>query len=189
GTDPARLVNPVAARGVENSPTHTRFDGEEGCAKAPPEGIAEVVDVRGVQVSHPVAINVHPDLDDPDELHKVGGRLLNPVPERDKAPGWGGCGALLARDDVVAVLVDAPPSCGKCYGRATCLVHCQGAEGAEAAPDAVDHDGRDPVFCHRSGHHHYCLLAAGEAEDRHRPAALGRGTGRQDHVEVNLVVT
>ena len=50
----------------------------------------EVVDAGRVQVPGPVPVDVHPDLDLPDQLHQVGGRLAEGVRLADDPSRGGG---------------------------------------------------------------------------------------------------
>jgi len=65
----------------------------------------------------PVAVHVHPYLDDPHELHQVCGRLSNAVAAKDDVPGRGSAEALVGRDHAVTILVDTTAAAGRDVSR------------------------------------------------------------------------
>ena len=157
----------------------------------------EVIDARGVQIREAVAVHVHPDLDDPDQLHQIRDGLPQPVAVPDDGPWCGGADPFVIPDDSVAVLVDAASALEEGHRRADRRRHRQGAERAEAVTDGVDGDGRDPLLRQGGsqasespppGPDSSLLAAPGTvAEDRHRPPTRGLGPRRQVQVEEHLV--
>src|SRR5262249_3298047 len=142
-----------------------------------------------VQVALPVAGHIHPDSDDPHDLHQVHGRLSDAVREKDDAPWRGSADALAVSDNTVAILVDPATARGERHRLADGLVDRQRPERAEAVPDGIDVDGGDPLCRQRSGEKLHVLLAEGGSvtDDRHRPTILGHRSGRQREVKVDLV--
>ena len=172
---PARPQLPIrqrVARHSEHPGPHARLHRQEDRPVIGAKGLAEVEDPGGVQVVLPVAVHVHPDLDDPHELHQVCGGLPNAVGEKDDVP-WRGRGeALVAGDHAVTILVDPTTARGERHRPADGLADRQRAERAEAVPDRVDGDGRDAVRRHRAGDGQgrvFLVGAIGVAENRHGP--------------------
>jgi hypothetical protein len=66
-------------RDIEHAHVNARLDGQELGPVDPAERLPEIIDARGVQVRNAVAVRVHTDLDDPDQLHQIRDGLPLPV--------------------------------------------------------------------------------------------------------------
>ena len=73
---------------------------------------------EGSRSATPSPSDVHPDLDDPDQLHQIRDGLPLPVAVPDDRPRCGSVDPFVIRDDSVAVLVDAAPAFEERYRRA-----------------------------------------------------------------------
>ena len=151
--------------------------------------MAKVVDAGWVEVRHAIAVHIHPDLDDPRELHQVGGSLDRGVAVAGD-PSWGESEGTLGWSDL-AVAVGVDPAATRRHrdpvARAT--DEGQGSERAEPVTHRIDGDRGDTVSRHLGRHEKQSELFVTQttvAEDRHWPPARGRRSGRQDQIKEHL---
>ena len=84
-------------RDIEHAHANARLDGQERGPVDPAERLPEVIDARGVQIRKAVAVHVHPDLDDPDQLHQIRDGLPQPVAVPDDRPRCGSADPFVIR--------------------------------------------------------------------------------------------
>src|SRR5438270_742435 len=77
------IVAAQSPRAIEHADVNARLDGQEPGPVDPAEGLPEIIDARGVQIRYAVAVRVHTDLDDPDQLHQIRDALPLPVAAPD----------------------------------------------------------------------------------------------------------
>src|SRR5262245_56860875 len=105
----------------------------------------EVVDPRGIEVGHAVAVNVDADLNDPDELHQVRGSLDPRISVAEDAARGRSEGALGRGDLPVVVDIDPAAPGGEADRTARRSQEHEGAERPEPVADGVDADRRNAV--------------------------------------------
>src|SRR5204863_6017240 len=95
------IVAAQSPRDIERAHVNARLDGQELGPVDPAERLPEIIDARGVQIRKAVAVHVHTDLKDPDQLHQIRDGLPLPVAVSDDGPWWGSADTFVIRDDSV----------------------------------------------------------------------------------------
>src|SRR5262249_23850063 len=166
---------------VENAGADVGLNGKQYRSLTAALRFPDVVDAGRVQVLRSVAIHVHADFDDANELHLVGRALPKfiPTPSPEHRPRGSGTASLTLGDSAIPVLIDASAAREQGRGRPIREAQRVRAPRSESGPRRIDRNGRDATLRKLGGNEPGDILigTATVTVDHDRIATQRLGTG------------